>query len=187
MLGRVLEEVYAAFGKTRPGAGSAQFESVLRRVANIPDEAGRWIAWQMADGDSLPANMGKSIGAWYLRWLEAHPEKQAYEAAGCGMCDNGWLRFFSRRQPFGFMVRCACAGGSAESIARYRSMPGVFEMPLRDRKLTPGGFSMHCGLLYVPDNKSDRSTGRMDASAVVSMAADQKNRAEGRVWEEWQK
>lgn len=109
----MLEEIYGAFGRQRPASGSPAYRSIERRVngeeRQLPDECARFIAEAIADYDSLPVNLGKSIMGEFFNWLSANPKKRAAPFP-CPGCSSGLHGFFWAWNKDGirFCLKCAC-------------------------------------------------------------------------------
>ena len=98
----LLDEIYAAFGRTRPAFGSAQYRMLWRKLCDenhVPDRAAKAIAYAIADYDSLPSNLSKACLSEWHSWLNRNPQFKARERQNqfCHKCKHtgsytGWDR-----------------------------------------------------------------------------------------------
>lgn len=63
------------------------------RVKNVPKESMEWIERKIfEENDTFPKNLPSVIWALYNAWLNAHPDKRAYqEEKQCPDCEGGWI------------------------------------------------------------------------------------------------
>lgn len=78
--------LYATFGKSAPARGSAVFQTIFDRVADIQEEAAEYIVERLQDGDDLPKNLGKAIVAHWFNWQNENGITQ--EKKYCPMCEG---------------------------------------------------------------------------------------------------
>jgi len=184
-LNRVLETIYASFGRTRPAKGTPIYAVIAKKTQDVPDAAADFITSAISDLDTIPTNMGKAIYAKYLAWLEAHPEFSK-QKAGCPECREGWLWFFSSRRPFGCVVKCPrCSGGDAEVVEKYRRA-GVDEMPV-DFRGSPTQYGVWRG--YIRQRSDDDIQPGMPDTAAALETVGKKPRHDDRreaVLTEWE-
>ena len=137
--------LYATFGKSAPARGSAVFQTIFDRVADIQEEAATYIVEHLQDGDDLPRNLGKAIIAHWFNWQAENGI--THEKAYCPMCEGhgGWECFKrnapgSRLQYVNIFWRCPrCTEGEDKAKLKTDSQlrrEGWLVMPHK----YPGGF-----------------------------------------------
>lgn len=136
---KLITDVYSAFGRTPK---REIIDAVFRKCDYIPDEASSFIRDKIEEFDVLPQNLGKAVSTVYSSYLNEHSEETKI---GCSHCRSGWLRFFDKKNPMGFLTKCPyCSGGNAALIERYRKF--CIEMPL-SWKGTDYAYGVKIGLI----------------------------------------
>lgn len=124
---RVLTKVHAIFDRKVPPETTCM--AWWEELRHIPDEAAVDITDMIKDLETFPRNFPATFKGFWRAWLDHHPEKRAYETAGCGRCDRGywtlsrWVESWRTRTSEGvvdmdvgtwasFVVPCPyCSGG----------------------------------------------------------------------------
>lgn len=86
----LVSTLFATFGKAAPSRGSAIFQAIFDRVAEVSEQAIPYITEHLQDADDLPKNLGKAILAQYFNWQSENGIKVQNEY--CRECQGkgGW-------------------------------------------------------------------------------------------------
>lgn len=81
----MMEEIYAAFGRSAPSEKVVAL--TYARICDIPGEACEYIVGRICEMDKLPANVGLEVLRGWDAWRVQHPER-IVAPPHCPDCDN---------------------------------------------------------------------------------------------------